>query len=70
MVIEASNFGKAKTMVQVAMIFVLIVAPDPDAAWVEVLVYATVVVTLASGAEYFLSFSRRIEAANEAGAGG
>jgi CDP-diacylglycerol--glycerol-3-phosphate 3-phosphatidyltransferase len=62
-VIDASNFGKAKTLVQVAMIFVLIVAPDSDAAWVQALVYATVVVTLSSGAEYFLSFRRRMEQA-------
>jgi CDP-diacylglycerol--glycerol-3-phosphate 3-phosphatidyltransferase len=59
-VIDASNFGKAKTLVQVATIFVLIIAPDPDAVWVQGLVYATVAVTLASGAEYFLSFRRRM----------
>jgi CDP-diacylglycerol--glycerol-3-phosphate 3-phosphatidyltransferase len=62
-VIDASNFGKFKTLVQVAMIFVLIIAPDPDAAWVLALVYATVLVTVVSGAEYFLSFRRRMEQA-------
>ncbi|HLM27162.1 MAG TPA: CDP-diacylglycerol--glycerol-3-phosphate 3-phosphatidyltransferase [Thermoleophilaceae bacterium] len=69
-VIDASTFGKAKTLIQVATIFVLIVAPDPDAAWVQAVVYATVAVTLASGAEYFMSFRKRVEAANHAGAGG
>ena len=69
-VIDASTFGKAKTLIQVATIFVLIVAPDPDAAWVQAVVYATVAVTLASGAEYFMSFRKRVEAANQAGAGG
>ena len=69
-VIDASTFGKAKTLIQVATIFVLIVAPDPDAAWVQAVVYATIAVTLASGAEYFMSFRKRVEAANQAGAGG
>lgn len=64
-VIPASNWGKAKTMVQVAAIFVLIVAPDSGAAWVQALLYATVVVTLVSGGDYFLSFRRRMD---EAGA--
>jgi len=65
-VIPASNWGKAKTMVQVAAIFVLIVAPGSGAAWVQALLYATVVVTLVSGGDYFLSFRRRMD---EAGAG-
>lgn len=64
-VIPASNWGKAKTMVQVAAIFVLIVAPDSGAAWVQALLYATVVVTLVSGGDYFVSFRRRMD---EAGA--
>lgn len=65
-VMPASSWGKAKTMVQVAAIFVLIVAPDSGAAWVQALVYATVAVTLVSGIDYFVSFRRRI---GEAGAG-
>jgi len=62
-VIDASQWGKAKTLVQVATIFVLIIAPDPDAVWVQVLVYTTVLVTVASGAEYFMSFRKRMEEA-------
>lgn len=62
-VIPASNWGKAKTIVQVAAIFILIVAPDPGAAWVQSLVYATVAVTLASGFDYFMSFRRTTDAA-------
>jgi len=61
-VIPASIWGKAKTMVQVVAIFVLIVAPDSGAAWVQALLYATVVVTLVSGGAYFVSFRRRMEA--------
>ncbi len=62
-VIPASIWGKLKTLVQVAVIFVLIVAPDSGAAWVQALVYATVAVTLVSGADYFVSFRRRTEEA-------
>ena len=35
------------------------------AAWVQALVYAMVAITLASGADYFLNFRRRIEEARE-----
>ena len=62
-VIPASIWGKGKTLVQVGAIFVLIVAPDSGAAWVQALVYATVAVTLVSGADYFVSFMRRAEEA-------
>ena len=65
-VIPASNWGKAKTMVQVAAIFVLIVAPDSGATWVQALVYAAVAVTLVSGVDYFVNFRRRMD---EGGAG-
>jgi CDP-diacylglycerol--glycerol-3-phosphate 3-phosphatidyltransferase len=62
-VIPASRLGKVKTIVQVGAVLALIAASDPDAVWVQALVYATVAVTLASGAEYFLSFRRRMEQA-------
>ena len=39
----------------------MVAAPDEDAVWVVVLVYAMVLLTVASGADYFLNFRRRIE---------
>jgi CDP-diacylglycerol---glycerol-3-phosphate 3-phosphatidyltransferase len=62
-VIPASWLGKAKTITQVAAILALIAAHDAGDVWVQVLVYAAVAVTLASGADYFLNFRRRIEEA-------
>ena len=60
-VIPASALGKAKTMVQSAAVLALIAAPNEDAIWVQVLVYAMVLVTVVSGADYFLNFRRRLE---------
>jgi CDP-diacylglycerol---glycerol-3-phosphate 3-phosphatidyltransferase len=60
LVISASRFGKAKMLLQVVTILALIAAPDVSALWVEALVYATVVVTIASGIDYFVAFRRRI----------
>jgi CDP-diacylglycerol---glycerol-3-phosphate 3-phosphatidyltransferase len=62
-VIPASGLGKVKTIVQVAAVLALIAANDPDAVWVQALVYTMVAVTLASGADYFLNFRRRIDEA-------
>ena len=62
-VIPASILGKVKTIVQVAAVLALIAANNPDAVWVQALVYAMVVVTVASGADYFLNFRRTIEEA-------
>jgi CDP-diacylglycerol--glycerol-3-phosphate 3-phosphatidyltransferase len=62
-VIPASGLGKVKTIVQVAAVLALIAANDPDAVWVQALVYVMVAVTLASGADYFLNFRRRIDEA-------
>ena len=52
-----SQWGKAKTASQVAAIFALIAFGSP--VWVDVLVYVAVVVTVVSGADYFLDFRRR-----------
>jgi CDP-diacylglycerol--glycerol-3-phosphate 3-phosphatidyltransferase len=62
-VIPASWLGKAKTITQVAAILALIAAHDSGDVWVQVLVYLAVAATLASGADYFLNFRRRIEEA-------
>jgi CDP-diacylglycerol--glycerol-3-phosphate 3-phosphatidyltransferase len=58
-VIAAGMFGKVKTVMQIAAVLSLIVAGSPTPAWVDVLVYATVVVTVASGVDYFLGVRRR-----------
>jgi CDP-diacylglycerol---glycerol-3-phosphate 3-phosphatidyltransferase len=60
-VIPASMLGKAKTIVQVAAVLALIASSDTGAAWVLVLVYSMVVITVVSGADYFLNFRRRLE---------
>jgi len=51
-VISASVWGKLKTTMQVAMVLALIWVDRP-APWVDVLVYATVAITVLSGADYF-----------------
>src|ERR687886_118630 len=68
-VIPASWLGKAKTITQVAAILALIAAHDAGDVWVQVLVYVAVATTLASGADYFLNFRRRIEEARDRGVG-
>ncbi len=60
LVIAASWLGKAKTVLQIAAVIALIAA-DPAPAWVDVLVYAAVAVTLISGADYFFGLRRRID---------
>ena len=60
-VIPASWLGKLKTSVQVAAVLALIAAPDPEAAWVDGLVYCMVAATVVSGADYFLNFRRRLD---------
>ena len=51
-VISASVWGKLKTTTQVAMVLALIWVDRP-ATWVDLLVYATVAITVLSGADYF-----------------
>ena len=69
-VIPASRLGKVKTITQVAAILALLAADDSGALWVQVLLYTAVATTLASGADYFLNFRRRIEEARERVAAG
>ena len=56
-VISASSFGKVKTAVQVAMVIALI-AEHGRPLWLTLLIYATVVVTVLSGADYFFGLRR------------
>jgi CDP-diacylglycerol--glycerol-3-phosphate 3-phosphatidyltransferase len=60
LVIAASWLGKAKTVLQIAAVIALI-ATNPAPAWVDVLVYAAVAVTIISGADYFFGLRKRID---------
>ena len=60
-VIPASIWGKIKTVMQVAMVLVLILVEDSP-AWVDGLVWVTVIVTVISGADYFFGFRSLIQA--------
>jgi CDP-diacylglycerol---glycerol-3-phosphate 3-phosphatidyltransferase len=60
-VIPASTLGKAKTIIQVAAIFAAIAFPSSVAT--DALVYAAVVVTVVSGADYFFGVRRHLEQA-------
>jgi CDP-diacylglycerol--glycerol-3-phosphate 3-phosphatidyltransferase len=51
-VVSASRWGKLKTIAQVAMVMVLIIVDHRPVA-VDLLVYATVAITILSGAGYF-----------------
>ena len=61
-VMAASMFGKIKTCVQIAAILAVI-AVHGRPAWVTGLIYATVVVTVLSGLDFFFGLRRRINAA-------
>ena len=58
-VIAANWWGKAKTIVQVATIFLLI-AFDTSPLWLDLLTYAMVAITVVSGIDYFFKMSRRV----------
>jgi CDP-diacylglycerol--glycerol-3-phosphate 3-phosphatidyltransferase len=58
-VISASPLGKLKTIMQVIMVMALI-AVHGHPIWVSLLVYATVAITIISGADYFFGLRRRI----------
>jgi CDP-diacylglycerol--glycerol-3-phosphate 3-phosphatidyltransferase len=58
-VVAAANWGKLKTVIQVATIFFLI-AFDPTPAWVDVMVYVMVAVTIISGIDYLVGLRRQL----------
>lgn len=60
-VISANRWGKSKTALQVATIFLLI-AVSGSPAWLDALVYVTVAVTVLSGVEYFFGLRRTLAA--------
>ncbi len=67
-VMAASMFGKVKTCLQIAAILAVI-AVHGTPAWVAVLLYLTVLVTVLSGLDYFFGIRRRM-AKLDAQAGG
>ena len=62
-VITPSGLGKRKTLLQIAAVLVLILAPDPGAWWVLAIVYAAVTLTVVSGLEYFAGLKKSLEGA-------
>jgi len=61
-VMGASMFGKVKTCIQIAAILAVI-AVHHNPLWVSLLVYATVIVTVLSGLDYFFGMRRRVQEA-------
>jgi CDP-diacylglycerol---glycerol-3-phosphate 3-phosphatidyltransferase len=58
-VMQASMFGKLKTCMQIALILALI-AVHSQPLWVELLLYATVLVTVLSGLDFFFGLRRSL----------
>jgi CDP-diacylglycerol--glycerol-3-phosphate 3-phosphatidyltransferase len=58
-VVSANVLGKLKTVTQVGMVFALILVGDGP-AWVQVLVYATVAITVFSGVDYFFGIRGKL----------
>ena len=56
-IVPASGWGKLKTAMQIAAVLCLILVPGSP-VWVDLLVYAAVVVTVMSGADYFWRLRR------------
>jgi CDP-diacylglycerol---glycerol-3-phosphate 3-phosphatidyltransferase len=61
-VMAASMFGKVKTCLQIATILAVIAVHDQP-AWVSLLIYVTIVVTVLSGLDYFFGLRRRMQQA-------
>jgi CDP-diacylglycerol--glycerol-3-phosphate 3-phosphatidyltransferase len=68
-VTPARALGKVKTVMQVAMVFALILVHGSP-VWLDALVYATVVVTVLSGVDYFFGLRRRLAEARTRPGGG
>jgi CDP-diacylglycerol--glycerol-3-phosphate 3-phosphatidyltransferase len=71
-VIAANRWGKAKTVMQVATVFLLI-AVTGRPLWLNLLVDLTVAITVLSGVDYFFGLRRRLNEARppgEASSGG
>jgi phosphatidylglycerophosphate synthase len=57
-VLHVSSLGKAKTGFQMTAIVLLMLVPQPDAAWVMALLLVVVMLTVVSGLQYLLAFAR------------
>lgn len=57
--VAVSSLGKAKTGAQMLAIALLMLVPDPDAAWVDGVLGGVVAITVASGLGYALAYVRR-----------
>jgi CDP-diacylglycerol--glycerol-3-phosphate 3-phosphatidyltransferase len=55
-VIAASSLGKAKTAIQTVVVLALLLAADPYDAWAQLIVSATLAITIASGLAYLLPY--------------
>ena len=62
--IPANWWGKTKTIVQVATIFLLIPF-DPSPPWLDVLAYFMVAITVVSGVDYFFGLRRLLREAED-----
>ena len=63
-VIAANWWGKVKTIVQVATIFLLI-AFDSSPLWLDLLTYSMVAITVVSGVDYFFGLRRLLREAED-----
>jgi CDP-diacylglycerol--glycerol-3-phosphate 3-phosphatidyltransferase len=62
-IVTAGMLGKAKTVIQVAAVFALIAAGSTVPLAVDLLVYVTVAVTVASGVDYVFGIRRKVNEA-------
>jgi CDP-diacylglycerol---glycerol-3-phosphate 3-phosphatidyltransferase len=65
-VMQASMSGKVKTGMQIALVLALIAVPSQP-LWVSLLLYATVIVTVASGLDFFFDLRRRLARTHTSG---
>ena len=65
-VIHVSGLGKAKTGAQMTAIPLLMLVPDPSAAWVGAIMLCVVAITIASGLDYALTYGREAADADAA----
>jgi CDP-diacylglycerol---glycerol-3-phosphate 3-phosphatidyltransferase len=63
-VIPASPWGKIKTAFQVAMV-ICVIAVHGHPLWLELLIFATVLITVLSGADYFFGLRRGLARQDE-----
>ncbi|MFY9265147.1 MAG: CDP-diacylglycerol--glycerol-3-phosphate 3-phosphatidyltransferase [Solirubrobacterales bacterium] len=60
-VVSASQYAKLKTVLQSLVVLIVILAAP--ATWVDVVVWAMVAVTVATGLDYFVNIGKRLDSA-------